>query len=164
MPKKRNWSEKSEAEFKNILKRYPDHRSCIMATLYLAQEEWGWISQDTMQWVAEKLEVPISQVWELVSFYTLYHRKAPGKFHLQVCRSLSCELNGSQDLLKLLRERYALNPDGISPDGMFSLTEVECLGSCGTAPVIQINQDYHENLDPDKLEELLKLFKTQAKS
>ena len=157
--KKLVFSKKAEAEFKDILKRYPDKRSCIMATLYLVQTEFGWMSPQVMEFVSLKLEVPISQVWELVTFYTMYHRKPVGKFHLQVCKTLSCELNGCKSLLQFLKDKYQLKNGETSADGLFTLTEVECLGACDKAPVMQVNDNYYENLDVMKLEKVLEVLK-----
>jgi NADH:ubiquinone oxidoreductase subunit E len=114
------------------------------------------MKKEVMDLVAETLKIPVFQVWEVVSFYTLYHRQPVGKFHLQVCNNISCTLRGSQSLVDAIRNKYQISNGETSKNGLFTVTEVECLGSCGTAPVIQINEDYYENMDVKKLEEFFK--------
>jgi len=124
--------------------------------LWLAQKQWGWISKEVMEYVAKLLELPPVKVYEVVTFYTMFHQKPVGKYHFQVCRTLSCELCGKEEIVHHLKKKLGIGLGEVSADGRFSLTEVECLGSCGTAPMAQINEDYHENLTPEKLDEILK--------
>lgn len=155
MPKL-EFSRAALTEIKELRSHYPDSRSAVMGVLYIAQNEFGWMKKEVMDLVAETLKIPVFQVWEVVSFYTLYHRQPVGKFHLQVCNNISCTLRGSQSLVDAIRNKYQISNGETSKNGLFTVTEVECLGSCGTAPVIQINEDYYENMDVKKLEEFFK--------
>jgi NADH-quinone oxidoreductase subunit E len=142
-----------------ILSRYPDKRSAILPVLDLAQREFGWISEPVMVYVAELLELTPPKVFEVVTFYTMYNQKPVGKFHIQLCRTLSCALLGSEDLAGHLQRRFGMKIGETTPDGMFTLKLVECLGSCGSAPAVQINDAYYENLTKDKLDQLLNRLK-----
>jgi NADH-quinone oxidoreductase E subunit len=138
-----------------IISKYPSSLSAIMPALYLAQEHYGFISDEAIQWVAEKLDVAPVKVMEIATFYTMYYKHKVGKYHVQVCRTLSCHVRGAQKLTKIMKERFDLKAHEVSKDGIWSFEEVECLGSCGTAPMCQINDRYFENLDEKKFEELL---------
>ncbi len=155
MPKL-EFSKSAMTEINKLCTHYPDKRSAVMGVLYIAQNEFGWMTKEVMALVAETLKIPVYQVWEVVSFYTLYHRQPVGKFHLQVCNNISCTLRGSQSLVDAIRNKYKISNGQTSANGLFTITEVECLGACGTAPVIQINEDYYENMDVKKLEAFLK--------
>ncbi|MFQ5583530.1 MAG: NADH-quinone oxidoreductase subunit NuoE [Calditrichia bacterium] len=153
------FSEKALAEYKKIIARYPEKKPAMLMVAHLAQREFGWISTDVMAYIAELLEVPYSEVYDTITFYTMFKLKPMGKYHLQVCRTLSCHLNDAGKLYRHLEEKLGIADGEVTPDGKFSLLKVECLGSCGTAPVVQINDDYHEGLTIEKLDELLDSFK-----
>ncbi len=138
-----------------IIPRYPQSRSAIMPLLYIAQEELGYITQEGVEWVAEKLSIPPVQVWEVATFYTMYYKKPVGKYHFQVCRTLPCALRGAKMVSEFLRDRFNLGPGEVSADGLWSFEEVECLGSCGTAPMCQINDVFFENLSEERLETII---------
>ena len=142
-----------------LQKKYPDKRSSIMPVLYIAQEQNGWISGEVMVAVANLLEIPESEVLGVVTFYTMYHKKPVGKYHLQVCTNVSCMLRGGYRILNKIKEKYDLDEGTVTEDGRFSLEEVECMGSCGTAPMIAINDDYFENLTPEKAIEIIDSLK-----
>jgi NADH-quinone oxidoreductase E subunit len=148
-------SEKAEARIEEIKKLYPDARSAIMPALYIAQEELGHISEEAIQWVAQKVDVAPVHVMEVATFYTMYYKKPVGKYHVQVCRTLSCALCGSRALVEQLRKRFGTRSGEVTADGKWSYEEVECLGSCGSAPMCEINDCYFENLTQDKLASLL---------
>lgn len=145
-----------KTKIEEIAKRYPDRRSAIMPALYLAQERYGYLSREAIEEVAAILNIPPIQVYEVATFYTMYNKKPVGKFHIQVCTNLSCMLLGAEDLLRFLKERLGIEEGETTKDGLFTLSTVECLGSCGTAPVMQINDTYYENLTKEKIEEILK--------
>jgi NADH-quinone oxidoreductase E subunit len=126
-----------------------------MPLLYIAQEELGYITQEGVEWVAEKLSIPPVQVWEVATFYTMYYKKPVGKYHFQVCRTLPCALRGAKMVSEFLRDRFNLGPGEVSADGLWSFEEVECLGSCGTAPMCQINDVFFENLSEERLETII---------
>jgi len=145
----------AKEKFDWILTRYPTKEAALLPTLHLAQEVWGWISPEVMQYVGKLLDLSSATVFGVVSFYNMYNQKPVGKFHLQVCTNLSCMVNRAYDIYDHLREKLRVNPGQTTPDGMYTVTEVECLGSCGTAPVVQVNNDYHENMDVQKMDRLL---------
>ena len=126
-----------------------------MPALYIAQEECGWMTDDAYRWVSERLSMPLSHVMEVATFYTMYYKKPVGRYHLQVCRTLSCMICGAFDLLAHLKKRFGVSAHEVSADGMWSYEAVECLGSCGTAPMIQINDVFFENLTPESLDGIL---------
>jgi NADH-quinone oxidoreductase E subunit len=141
------FSEATLAEYRAILGRYPERRAALMPTLWLAQREFGWLSEPVQRYVAELMELPLAWVSSVVSFYTMYWEREPGRHHLQICRNLSCALRGSLAIRDAVSARLGIRAGERTADGRFSLEEVECLASCGTAPVIQVsNGPYHENL------------------
>jgi NADH-quinone oxidoreductase E subunit len=134
---------------------YPRRASAVLPVLHVIQREHGYVPPEARGWVAARLEMPPAKVEEVLSFYTMFHRAPVGRKHLQVCRSLSCYLRGQEEITDTIRRKLGLEPGGKTADGKFSLVHVECLGSCGTAPMMQVNDDYHENLSPARVEELL---------
>ena len=150
-----DFGEEIKKRVDEIKSRYPQPRSAVMPLIYIAQEEIGHINEEAILWVAEQVDMAPVHVRELVTFYTMYYSKPVGKYHVQVCRTLSCALCGAKDLSKKLHEKLALEPGEVSEDGLWSYEEVECLGSCGTAPMCEINDTYFENLTADKLEEIM---------
>ena len=138
-----------------LKKMYPQSRSAIMPALYIAQEIFGFISDEAVSFVSSALQVPAVQVREVASFYTMYYKKPVGKYHFQVCRTLSCAICGMCKLTETLHHKFGIKPGEVTADGMFSYEEVECLGSCGTAPMIQVNDLYFEKLNPEKLTDLI---------
>jgi NADH-quinone oxidoreductase E subunit len=148
-------SEAAEKRAREIIPLYPQSRSAIMPLLYIAQDELGYLSQEAVSWVADKLSLPPVQVWEVATFYTMYYKKPVGKYHFQVCRTLPCALRGAKMVSEYLQKKFGLNPGQVSSDGLWSFEEVECLGSCGTAPMCQINDTFFENLTEAKLDGLI---------
>lgn len=153
------FSDAALKEFEEIATHYPDRRASLLPALWIASREFGFISQDTMEYLAELVGVPYPRVYEVVTFYTMYQRKQPGKYHLQVCHTLSCHLRGADELKKYVEEKLGLKPGETSPDGLFSYSPVECLGSCHTAPVVRINDDYHENMDLEQFDTMIQEMK-----
>ncbi len=153
------FSEAGQRELEALLKRYPNKRASLLMVLHLAQREFGWISQEVMKYIAERLELPYGDVYDTVSFYTMYHTRPAGKYHIQVCHTLSCALRGARHICKHIEEKLGIKEGEVTEDGKFSFVKVECLGSCGTAPVVQVNDDYHENMTVEKLDQLLKTLK-----
>jgi NADH-quinone oxidoreductase E subunit len=136
------------AEYREILLRYPTRRAALMPTLWLAQREFGWLSLPVLDYVAELMELPLAWVTSVASFYTMYWKEPKGRWHIQLCRNLSCALRGAIDIQRALEDRLGIRNGERTGDGLFSFEEVECLASCGTAPCLQINNsEYHENLD-----------------
>lgn len=143
------------------LKKYPKDRqqSAVIPLLELAQRQYGgWLSPEVIEYVAEYLNMPPIRVWEVASFYSLFRLKQPGKYHIQICGTPPCWLCGSNDLLKVAKKWLGIDNGEVTADGKFSLEEVECLGACTSAPVIKVNDDYHENVSEEKLLALLQSF------
>lgn len=149
------FSEQALKRYERIVAQYPQKRAAIMATLWLAQKEFGWLSTDVMEYVAGLMGLPLAWISGVASFYTMFHKEPVGKHHLQVCTNVSCMLRGSDDILHCIEEHLGIRPGETTSDGKFSLEEVECLASCGTAPMIQVNEDYEENLDVKRTLELI---------
>jgi NADH-quinone oxidoreductase E subunit len=142
------FSEAALVEYRDLLRRYPERRAALMPVLWLAQREFGWLSLPVMEYVAELMELPLAWVTSVASFYTMYWKHPPAHWRLQVCRNLSCALRGAEEIRGALEARLGIHDGEQTADGRFALEEVECLGSCGTAPVMQVNNaEYHENLD-----------------
>ncbi|MCB0333719.1 MAG: NAD(P)H-dependent oxidoreductase subunit E [Bdellovibrionales bacterium] len=148
-------SQEAKKRLDEIKKQYPDPKSAVMSALYLVQEEHHHISDEAISWIADELGMSPVRVMELVTFYTMYRRKEVGKYHVQVCRTLSCGLCGARKLMDYLHERLGIVPGEVTEDGLFSYEHVECLGSCGTGPMCEINDTYFENLTPEKLADII---------
>ncbi len=155
------FTEENLGKIENILKKYPTKQAAIMPVLYLGQEQNGWISQEVMKEVAFVLDITTEDVLGVVTFYTMYHQKPVGKYHLQVCTNVSCMLRGGMELYNHVKAKLTLDNGDVTGDKLFSLEEVECMGSCGTAPMIAINEDYFENLDKQKLDQILESLKNK---
>jgi NADH-quinone oxidoreductase subunit E len=138
-----------------LLGRFPQKGSALLPALYLIQEEKGFVSEESMRYVAGKVGVSPVFVAGVVTFYTMFHQKPVGRHHIQVCRTLSCALRGGAAVVEHLRKRLGVEVGGTTPDGRFSLVEVECLGACDMAPMCQINDQDHYRLDGGRLDALL---------
>lgn len=149
------FSAKAEQRVEEIKKLYPSAKSAVMPALYIAQEEIGYINDAAIEWVSARVGIAPVHVREVATFYTMYYRKPVGKYHVQVCRTLACALCGGRKLTEHLKSRFKVGPNEVTPDGMWSYEEVECLGSCGTGPLCEINDCYFENLTVEKLDKLL---------
>lgn len=147
--------EKYKAEIDDILSRYPVKRSALLPLLYLAQQEQGYVTESAMQEIAAILKLTPPQVYETATFYTMLNLKPVGKFHIQVCKSLMCALVGSDTLIGWIGAKLGIKPGETTTDNLFTLSAVECLAACGTAPMMQINDDYYERLTEDKLDRIL---------
>jgi NADH-quinone oxidoreductase subunit E len=148
----------SEAIQKKIAKfkdKYPEKRTAILPAMHVVLKEVGYYNQDILKQIADLLELSEMEVSETVSFYTYFPRGGVGKYHIQVCTNLSCSLLGAEELIKYLEDKLKIKAGETTPDRLFTLSRVECLGSCGTAPVMQINQTYYENLTQAKVDQIL---------
>ncbi len=144
-----------EQRIAEILQRYPTRRAAMLPVLWLCQKRYGWISAGVIEAVAERLGESPAFVEGVVSFYTMFHREPPARYLLQLCVTLSCELCGARELAQHIKNRLGIDFGEKTPDGHFQLVGVECLGACGGAPVLQVNEEYYENMTPEKLDELL---------
>ncbi len=149
------FSPAAQEKFEQYLTRYPVRRAALLPTLWLAQQEFGYLSLEAMEYVAGLLGLTPAFVASVASFYTMYYKQPMGRHHVQVCTNLSCMLVGSDRILDCLKQRLGIGLGQTTADGMFSLSEVECLASCGTAPMMQINDDYWENLTPERTLEII---------
>ncbi len=150
------FSQQAQKEFEEIVRRYPQKQAAMLPVLYLAEREFGHVSQEVEEYVGELLEVPPVKVHEVMTFYTLIADKPRGKQHFQVCRGLSCYLLGCDKIIRYLSEKLNLKPGETSADLKYTLTEVECLGACETAPMMQLNDEYIGHLTEKKIDEILK--------
>ena len=148
-----------DAEFERLAKRYPTRESLILPSLWLVQEQEGWTSAEAMAYIADRIGTFATMVYEAATFYTMYNLQPKGKYHICVCRTLSCYLLGKQEIVDYLQRELGIKPGAVSADGQYSLEEVECLGHCGSAPVVQINGEFYEYMTVDKLKELLATLK-----
>ena len=142
--------DKYQLEIESILSRYPVKRSALIPLLYLAQQDEGFVSEAAMKEIAGLLRLTPPQVYETATFYTMLNLKRVGKFHLQVCKSLMCALAGSDTVIGWVKTKLGIGPGETTADGLFTLSAVECLAACGTAPMMQVNEDYYEWLTEDK--------------
>ncbi|MBK7667627.1 MAG: NAD(P)H-dependent oxidoreductase subunit E [Sphingobacteriaceae bacterium] len=154
------------AEVKEIISHYPPEKikSALLPVLHVAQAEFGgWLSPETMDYVAEVLKIKPIEVFEVASFYTMFHLKPVGKCTFEVCQTSSCWLNGAEDIVKYIEKKLNIKVGETTRDGMFTLKVAECLGSCGTAPMLQCGASYHENLTYAKVDELIEKYKSEAR-
>ncbi len=152
------FSEENLKQARVILDKYPPDRpaSAVLPVLRLAQHQNdGWLSQQALDYVADFLQMPPIRVYEVATFYTMFRLKPVGRHHVEVCTNISCWLRGSDDILAACRDRLGVGPGETTEDGMFSVAEVECLGACVNAPMMQIGLDYYEDLTPDSTKAIL---------
>jgi NADH-quinone oxidoreductase E subunit len=148
-------SDATRGKIEELMQRYPRPRSALIPALYLAQAETGHLTQDAVREVAKIFKLSSNEVYEVASFYTMFFKKPVGKYVIQVCTNISCLLCNCEEIMAHLQRRLGIKPGETTHDRRFTLLEVECLASCGTAPVVQINEDYHENLTIEKLDRIL---------
>ena len=152
-------SEGAVREINDLTGNYANKRSAVMPALFVVQREYGYVNEEGMREVANILGLRPVQVFEVATFYTMYNKKPVGKYHIQVCTNISCSLLGADHIMDFLSQRLGVKVKETTPDKMFTLSAVECLGSCGTAPMMQINDRYYEDLTKEKIEEILKGLK-----
>lgn len=144
-----------QKEIAEILSHYPVKRSALIPLLYLAQQNEGYVSETAMKEIAALLHLTPPQVYETATFYTMINLKPVGKFHLQICKSLMCALVGSDTVIGWVKAKLGIGPGETTADGLFTLSTVECLAACGTAPMMQVNEDYYERLTEEKFDRIL---------
>jgi NADH-quinone oxidoreductase subunit E len=146
-------------KFEETVARYPKKEAAMLPVLYLAQREFGHLSAEAVEYVAKLMDQPPARVQGVVSFYSMYNTKPIGRHHIQVCRTLPCALGGAEKITAFLTQKLGIKPGQTTAEGRFTLSEVECLASCGTAPMMQINDDYYESLTEDKITEIIESLK-----
>lgn len=145
----------NQKKFEEILTNYPNKQAALLPVLWLAHRQNGHLSLEVQKHVAKLLELSPVHVLGVVTFYTMYKQKPSGKYHLQLCRTLSCALSGCDQIIRHLEDKYSMKDGDVTADGKFSLQLVECLASCGTGPMMQVNDTYFENLTVEKVDQLL---------
>lgn len=152
------------AKYTEIVNNYPVKRSALIPILLTTQEETGYLTLESIQVIARFLELPEIEVHEVVTFYSMLRTKPVGRHHIQVCTNISCLLLGGEEILEHVSKSLGIKEGETSTDGLFSLTEVECLGACCNAPAMQVNYKYHEDLTLEKVDRILQDLKMQSKS
>ena len=140
---------------RDILNRYPTRDAALIPVLYLAQDEFGSLTGPVMELVGEQLDLPVTKVLNTATFYTMLRKQPVGRYHIEVCHNVSCHLRGADGLLGHLTRVLGIKPGETTEDGLFTLDTVECLAACGTAPALQVNGAYHEQMTVERLERLL---------
>jgi NADH-quinone oxidoreductase subunit E len=149
------FSAEVEAEIDRHLAKYPVKRSAILPLMFIVQRERGYLDPPGVTYLADRLGVRITDIWEVATFYSMINTEPVGKYHFQICKTLSCKILGANRITEHCTRRLGIKAGETTADGMFSLSEVQCLGSCGTAPMMQIGFDFHENLTTEKVDELI---------
>jgi NADH-quinone oxidoreductase subunit E len=151
------FSPEVEAEIDAHLAKYPKERSrsALIPLMFVVQRERGWLDPPGVAYLADRLRLRITDVWEVATFYSMINTKPVGRHHIQICKTLSCKIMGEPKITEHVCNRLGIKPGETTEDGRFSVSLVECLGSCGTAPMFQINFDYHENLTPERVDRIL---------
>lgn len=155
-------AEKYADRIEKIFSKYPDKRSAIMDLLYLAQEEYGWLSEDALEEVAALVDVDPTQAHSIAGFYTMYSEKPKGKYWFQVCTDLPCALKGADEFYRQLCDLLGVEDGGTTEDGLFTVEQVMCLAACDKAPMMQCNFHYHENLDLERVKALVEQLRAEA--
>jgi NADH-quinone oxidoreductase subunit E len=159
------FSDKSLQEVQRIISFYPEgkHKSAVIPVLHLAQEEFGgWLSTDTMDYVASLLKLKPIEVYEVATFYSMFNLKPVGRYMFEVCQTGPCMLNGSDDIVKYIFDKLGIKPGETTADGMFTLKTVECLGACGYAPMMQLGKTYREHLTKERVDEIIAECRAKA--
>jgi NADH-quinone oxidoreductase subunit E len=150
-------------KFDRVIARYPLKRSAIVPLLLFAQDEIGYVSDEAVEEIARRVGVKPIEVVENISYYSMLHRKPVGKYHFQVCTNISCMLRGGEEIFAHCSKKLGIGHKQTTPDGLFSLEEVECLGACCGAPAMQVNYDFYENLTPERIDTLIAKLKSSDK-
>jgi NADH-quinone oxidoreductase subunit E len=157
-------SDALKKKFDQVVARYPLKRSAVVPLLLFAQDEIGYVSDEAIEEVARRVDVRPIEVVEVISYYSMLHRHPAARYNFQVCTNVSCMLRGAEEVFEHCARRLGIGHKQTTPDGLFSLEEVECLGACCGAPAMQVNYDYHENLTPTKIDALIEKLKKQVTS
>ncbi len=159
----REWTPEQAAEIEKILGRYPTKQAAVMPLLWMAQDAWDWIDLDIMRLIGRTLEIPPSQVHAVASFYTMFKKAPTNRYLIQVCHTLSCALVGAEGIVTHLEAKLKVDEHGNSADGLFTLVRVECLASCGSAPMAQVNEHFYERLTPALVDAVIESLRAEAK-
>ena len=159
------FSDNKLKEVEEIIQHYPEgkQKSALIPVLHMAQEEFGgWLSAETMDYVASVLDIQPIEVYEVATFYSMYNLKPVGRYLFEVCQTGPCMLNGSDNIIKYIYEKLEIKPGETTTDGMFTLKTVECLGACGYAPMMQLGKNYREHLTKEKVDSIIEECRSNA--
>ena len=152
--------EDARRELDGLRDRYPTTLALLLPALHIAQRQWGgWLPDEAITAVAEALDLPVARVYGVVTFYDLFHQKPVGRHRIRVCNNLSCQLRGAEEILEVLHRELGVGEGEVTPDGRCSYVHFECLGSCDTAPMMMVDDDYHENLTLNRVRQIVKGLK-----
>jgi NADH-quinone oxidoreductase E subunit len=154
----------SVARIREAAGKYPQVKSAVLPALTIAYRQLGHLSDDIYGEIAEILNLPAGEIAEVASFYTMFPKKPVGKYLIQVCHNISCALLGAESLITYLEQKLVIQAGETTPDNLFTIVRVECLGSCSTAPMVQINNDYYENLTRKKIDAILEQLRVEART
>jgi NADH-quinone oxidoreductase subunit E len=157
-------SEQLDQFFDAKMKEYPTRRSFLVPMLLYTQDELGYLPDEAIAHLAKKTDLTELEVRNVISYYSMLHTKPLGKYHVQVCTNISCMLRGADELMEHCEKKLGIGHKQITPDGVFSLEEVECIGACSWAPAVQVNYDFHESLTPEKMDRVLEQYRQKAKT
>jgi NADH-quinone oxidoreductase subunit E len=152
------FGEQLSKKFDKMVTNYPTKRSALVPMLLFAQDEVGHLSDAVISDIAKRVELTDLEVRNVISYYSLLHTKPMGKYHVQVCTNISCMLRGGEEILDHCKQKLGIGHKQTQSNGLFSLEEVECIGACSWAPAVQVNYDFHENLNPDKMDKVLEQY------
>jgi len=149
------FKESAKKELDQILSRYPSKQAGLLPALFLAQREFGWVSEEVISYLAEVMELPKSRIYGVASFYTMFNKKPVGRYFIQVCQNISCAMMAADGLFDYLSTKLGIKEGETTKDGKYTLCKVECLGACGEAPMMQINDKYYGPLTREKVDRIL---------
>lgn len=155
-------SDEFEQRFSEMLNHYPTKRSVLVPSLLYAQDELGYLTDELIAEMAQRLDLTDLEVRNVISYYSMLTTKSRGKFNVQVCTNIACLLRGGEEILDHCKRRLGIGHKGTTRDGLFSLEEVECIGACSWAPAAQLNYDFHENLTPEKMDRVLDEYRKKG--
>src|SRR5215467_7717681 len=157
------FSDEFETRFAEMVPHYPTKRSALVPTLLYAQDEVGFLSDEVISEIASRLDLTELEVRNVISYYSMLTTHPRGKFNVQVCTNISCLVRGGEEILDHCKKKLRIGHKETTPDGLFSLEEVECIGGCSWAPAAQVNYNFHENLSPQKMDSVLEQYRSKAK-
>lgn len=149
------FSAQSKQRIADYVRRYPVKKGALIPVLWVAQEQFGWLQPGVIELVAAELGLPVAEVLATSMFYTMFRKRPHGRYHLQVCTNVSCYLRGSDALVEVCEQELGIHPGQTTPDGLFTLEEVQCLCACDRAPCLQVNHDDHFKVEPSQLREMI---------
>ncbi len=149
-------NEKLSKKIKDLAAKFPDRNSAMLPAIHLIQDEFGWVPPEAVKQLAKLINTTSNKIYSVLTFYTMFRTEPVGHYHIQVCRNVSCSLMGAKKIIDHISHQLKVKPGETTPDGKFTFSLVECLGACGTAPVMMINDTYYENLTEKKIDQILK--------